>query len=63
MRRLDDGKGAKDGKAGNMHQHLGPDDAERQKNLKLFKAWVGNWTHRRFPDLTKEDLAGIVVKY
>lgn len=63
MRRLDDGKGTKDGKAGNMYQHLGQDDAERQKNLKLFKAWVGNWTLKRFPDLTKEDLAGISVKY
>ena len=63
MRRLDDGKGKKDGKAGNMYQHLGQDDGERQKNLKLFKAWVGNWTLKRFPDLTKDDLAGIEVKY
>jgi len=63
MRRLDDGKGAKDGKAGNMYSHLGADDAERQKNLKLFKDWVGNWTLKRFPDLTKEELAGISVQY
>ena len=63
MRRLDDGKGVKDGKPGNMYEHLGADDAERQKNLKLFKAWVGNWTHKRFKDLTKDDLAGIAVPY
>jgi hypothetical protein len=63
MRRLDDGKGVKDGKAGNMYQYLGKDEAERQKNLRLFKDWVGNWTHKRFPELTKEDLAGIAVKY
>lgn len=63
MRRLDDGKGSKDGKAGNMYKHLGSDDAERLKNLKLFKDWVGNWTLKRFPDLTKEELAGISVKY
>jgi hypothetical protein len=63
MRRLDDGKGAKDGKAGNMYQYLGADDAERQKNLKLFKDWVGTWTLKRFPDLTKEELSGIAVNY
>lgn len=63
MRRLDDGKVAKDGKAGNMYRYLGSDNAERQKNLTLFRDWVGNWTHKRFPDLTKEDLAGISVRY
>jgi hypothetical protein len=63
MRRLDDGGGAKEGKPGNMYRHLGADDAERQKNLKLFKEWVGNWTHKRFPELTKDDLAGIAVPY
>lgn len=63
MRRLDDGKGAKDGKAGNMYRYLGSDDAERQKNLIIFKDWVGNWTLKRFPDITKEELAGITVKY
>lgn len=63
MRRLDDGSGAKDRKPGNMYRHLGDDEAERQKNLGLFKAWVGTWTHKRFPDLTKEELAGITVAY
>lgn len=63
MRRLDDGKNTKDGKPGNMYQHLGQDEAERQKNLAVFKAWVGNWTLKRFGDLTKDDLAGIKAKY
>lgn len=63
MRRLDDGKSTKDGKPGNMYEYLGKDETERQKNLALFKAWVGNWTLKRFPDLTKEDLSGILVKY
>jgi hypothetical protein len=63
MRRLDDGAGTKDGKAGNMYRHLGADEAERQGNLRLFKAWVGTWTHKRFPDLTKEDLAKLTVAY
>lgn len=63
MRRLDDGKNTKDGKAGNMYEYLGANEEERQRNLVLFKAWVGNWTLKRFPDLTKEELAGITVKY
>lgn len=71
MRRLDDGKGAKDGKPGNMYQYLGGTDEERQKNLKMFKAWVGEggWTLKRFeargnvPGVTKEDLERIKVKY
>lgn len=63
MRRLDDGKGKKDGKPGNMYDFLGDDEAERQKNLSLFKAWVGNWTLKRLPELTREELAGIQVKY
>lgn len=63
MRRLDDGKNTKDGKAGNMYQYLGSDDAERQKNLKLFREWVGNWVLKRWPEMTKEDMNGIKVKY
>lgn len=63
MRRLDDGKNTKDGKPGNMYEYLGANEEERQRNLGLFKAWVGNWTLKRFPDLTKDDLAGIAVKY
>lgn len=63
MRRLDDGKNAKDGKPGNMYQHLGASEEERQKNLALFKSWVGNWTLKRWPEITKEDMNGIKVKY
>lgn len=57
MRRLDDAK------PGNMYQHLGDSDAERQQNLALFKAWVGEWTLKRLDALTKEELAGIKVPY
>lgn len=63
MRRLDDGKNTKDARPGNMYQQLGATEEERQKNLRLFKDWIGNWTLKRFPDLTKEDLAGIKAKY
>ena len=63
MRRLDDGAGAKDKKAGNMYQYLGSTEEERQKNLKLFKDWVGNWVLKRWPEMTKEDMTGITVKY
>ncbi len=63
MRRLDDGKKAKDGKPGNMYQHLGTTEEERQKNLKLFKEWVSNWTLKRWPEITKEELNGIKIQY
>ncbi|MDT8441435.1 MAG: cytochrome C [Desulfuromonadales bacterium] len=63
MRRLDDGTGKADQKPGNMYQHLGDSDAERQASLTLFKAWVGNWTHKRFDALTKDDLAAIKIPY
>jgi len=63
MRRLDDGKGVKDGKTGNMYQYLGEREEERQQNLKMFKAWVGNWTLKRWKDISKEDMEGIKVKY
>jgi hypothetical protein len=63
MRRLDDGKGAKEGKPGNMYQHLGATEEERQKNLALFKGWVGNWVLKKWPEVTKEEMNGITVKY
>jgi len=70
MRRLDDGKNA-GGKPGNMYQYLGATEEERQKNLGLFKAWVGPdaWVLNRFkargdvPGITKEQLEKIQVKY
>lgn len=63
MRRLDDGKGREDGMPGNMYRNLGVTEEERQKNLKLFKAWVGNWVLKRWPEVTKEELHGIKVMY
>lgn len=71
MRRLDDGKNIKGGKPGNMYQYLGATDEERQKNLAVFKAWVGEeaWTHKRWdakgdmPGVTKEELSKMKVKY
>jgi hypothetical protein len=63
MRRLDDGKSVKDGKPGNMYQYLGSTEEERQKNLGLFKEWVGNWTLKRWSEITKEEMNGIKVKY
>jgi hypothetical protein len=63
MRRLDAGTNTKDGKPGNMYQYLGDTEEERQKNLKLFKEWVGYWTLKRWPEITKEELSKIRVKY
>ena len=70
MRRLDDGKSA-GGKPGNMYQNLGATEEERQKNLNLFKEWVGKdaWKFNRWeargkvPAITKEDMDKIQVKY
>jgi hypothetical protein len=63
MRRLDDGKASKDGKLGNMYEHLGATEEERQKNLSLVKSWVGNWVLKRWPEIAKEDIGGVTVKY
>ena len=63
MRRLDDGKGAKEGKPGNMYQYLGATDEERQKNLAIFRGWVGSWVLKKWPEVTKEEMNGITVKY
>ena len=71
MRRLDDGKGASGGKPGNMYQYLGGTEEERQKNLKLFKEWVGKdawklnrWNARgKVPAITKQEMDKMKVKY
>jgi len=63
MRRLDDGKGAKDGKPGNMYEYLGATDEERQKNLTTFKEWVGNWNLKKWPEVTREDLDKLKIAY
>lgn len=43
---------------GSMYQYLGVDEAERQRNLTLFKAWVGNdaWSLKRWDDWSKAEL-------
>jgi hypothetical protein len=56
MRRLDDGKNVQDGKPGNMYQYLGDTEEERQKNFSMFRQWVGLWTLKRLPELTKEEI-------
>ncbi len=63
MRRLDDGSNTKDGKPGNMYQHLGADERERQENLALFKAWVGEkgWVLKRFDELSRKELGRMRV--
>ncbi len=63
MRRLDDGKNGKDGKPGNMYRHLGSSEEERQKNLALFKGWVGSWSLKRWNEISREELDGIKVRY
>lgn len=71
MRRLDDGSNTTDRKPGNMYQNLGATDEERQRNLKMFKAWIGEdaWTLKRWdkkgdvPAVTKEELSKIKAKY
>jgi len=71
MRRLDDGKSAAGGKPGNMYAYLGKTDEERQKNLNLFKEWIGKeaWKFNRWmargdvPAITKEDMDRIKAKY
>jgi len=65
MRRLDDGMNTKDGKPGNMYKKLGKTDEERQQNLLLFKAWVGEdaWMLKKKGDITKEELLKIKAIY
>jgi hypothetical protein len=63
MRRLDDGSGQAEKKAGNMFEYLGANEAERKANLEIFKSWVGNWNLKRWKDVTKDELNTIKVKY
>ena len=63
MRRLDDGASTADGKPGNMHENLGATQEERQRNLALFKQWVGAWSLKRWPEATKEEISAIRVPY
>lgn len=52
MRRLDDGKNTKDGKPGNMNEHLGEKPEDRAANLAVFKRWIGGWTLKRAAEIT-----------
>ncbi len=61
MRRLDDGTNTKDGKPGNMYINLGGTDAERAQTLKLFKAWVGNWSLKRSAELSPAERQAIIA--
>ena len=63
MRRLDDGSTKQDKKPGNMYQYLGSTEEERQKNLTIYKQWVGNWNLKRFNEVTKEELNQLKVAY
>ena len=71
MRRLDDGSNTPGGKPGNMYVFLGGSNEERQANLKLFKAWVGEdaWTFKRWeprgevPGVSREELNRMKLKY
>jgi len=59
MRRLDNGSNTKDGKPGNMYEYLGESKEEREANLKLIKDWVGYWTLKRLPDLSKDEILAL----
>jgi hypothetical protein len=65
MRRLDDGSNTADGMPGNMYEHLGETEAERERNLAIFKAWVGEeaWTMKRPRDITREELERFRLAY
>ena len=61
QRNIDDG--GESGKPGKMYQYLGSSDEERKKNLALFKDWVGHWTLKRWPEVTKEELTRLKLAY
>ena len=65
MRRLDDGKNTKDRKPGNMYLYLGATEEERQKNLTLFKEWIGEdaWILKRKDAISTDELARFKAKY
>jgi hypothetical protein len=71
MRRMDDGSNTGDKKPGNMYKYLGDTDSERQANLTMLKAWVGEggWNLNRWgargdvAGITKEQMDKVKVKY
>lgn len=63
MRKLDEGKSAKDGKPGNMYRYLGDTEDEGQRNLSIFKSWVGSWTLKKWSEVTKEEIEPMRLLY
>lgn len=70
MRRLDDGSNG--GNPGNMYEHLGKNERERQANLQIFKNWVGGeeaWFYNRWnargdvPGVSKEQINRLKLAY
>lgn len=70
MRRLDDGSNG--GNPGNMYEHLGKTERERQANLQIFKNWVGGeeaWFYNRWnargdvPGVSKEQINRLKLAY
>ena len=61
MRQLDDG-GGRDGKAGDMYEHLGETPAERAANLRIFKSWIGGWTLKEGAQMTEADRKAILAR-
>ncbi|MFC1855455.1 cytochrome C [Thermodesulfobacteriota bacterium] len=41
---LDDGKNREEMTPGSMYQYLGETEDKRQKNLQMFKDWLGHWS-------------------
>jgi mono/diheme cytochrome c family protein len=63
MRRLDDGTNTPDGSPGNMYRYLGDTEAQRQRNLRLFKRWVGHWSLKRWGQWSLKELQSLKLKY
>ena len=63
MRALDDGSSTKDSKPGKMYKHLGKTEEQRQQNLTLFKAWVGNWMIKEWDEITKKEISTMKLMY
>jgi hypothetical protein len=62
-RALDDGENTEDGKPGKMYERLGKNNEERQKNLEIFKKWIGHWSFSEWSDIKKEDIARMKLAY
>jgi hypothetical protein len=63
MRVIDDGKHTGNSEPGRMYKHLGKTEEERQQNLKIFKAWVGNWTTKEWSEISKEEINKMELMY